>query len=305
MTITVSVPNPDFRAAVENYDGEVQIIDWDLKSPAPVEFIDLVLLPLVTDNPDLTTLHSVDARLVQASSIGFEHVLPHIGSKPLANATTVHETSTSELTLALVLAQMRDVPRMVASQGRGEWDTFTAPGLADKKVLVIGWGGIGKAIGDRLRPFEVELYRSASYRREDADGIVYGPEDLPELLPQMDIVILIVPGQESTAKMVDDKFLSLMKDGALIVNMARGSVADTDALVAHADRLKVAFDVVDPEPLPAGHPLYSHPNVLFSAHMGGYSDAMWPRLRALIHRQIDALSAGREPENVVFNQSGN
>lgn len=299
MTISVSVPNDLFKAAVEAYDGDVAVVEWDLNSPAPQESIDLVLLPLISDKPDLSNLNSVETRLVQASSIGYEHVMPHIGDKALANAATVHETSTSELTLALILAQLRGMQRIVRSQDEGVWDTFTAPGLADKKVLLIGYGGIGKAIAQRLLPFEVELYRVASTHREDEQGTIYGTDEVKGLLPEMDVVILIIPGNETTNGMVDDEFFSLMKDGSLIVNMARGTVADTDALVKHADRLKVAFDVVDPEPLPEGHPLYSHPNVLFSAHMGGYSDALWPRLRALIHRQIDALSEERDPENIV------
>ncbi|NLW13062.1 MAG: hydroxyacid dehydrogenase [Trueperella sp.] len=299
MPISVSVPNDLFKEAVEAYDGDVDIVEWDVDSPAPQSAIDIVLLPFVTDNPDLSNLATVNSRLVQASSIGFEHVLPHVGDKPLANASTVHETSTAELTLALVLGQMRGMQRIVRSQDNGVWDTFTAPGLADKKVLLIGYGGIGQAIAERILPFEVDLYRAASTRREDEHGTIYSTDDVKGLLPDMDIVILIIPGNETTNGMVDDEFLSAMKDGSLIVNMARGTVANTDALVKHADRLKIAFDVVDPEPLPEGHPLYSHPNVLFTAHMGGYSDALWPRLRALIHRQIDALTDGRDPENIV------
>jgi len=299
MPISVSVPNDLFKEAVEAYDGDVDIVEWDVDSPAPQSAIDIVLLPFVTDNPDLSNLATVNSRLVQASSIGFEHVLPHVGDKPLANASTVHETSTAELTLALVLGQMRSMQRIVRSQDNGVWDTFTAPGLADKKVLLIGYGGIGQAIAERILPFEVDLYRAASTRREDEHGTIYSTDDVKGLLPDMDIVILIIPGNETTNGMVDDEFLSAMKDGSLIVNMARGTVANTDALVKHADRLKIAFDVVDPEPLPEGHPLYSHPNVLFTAHMGGYSDALWPRLRALIHRQIDALTDGRDPENIV------
>ena len=299
MPISVSVPNDLFKEAVEAYDGDVDIVEWDVDSPAPQSAIDIVLLPFITDNPDLSNLRTVTSRLVQASSIGFEHVLPHVGDKPLANASTVHETSTAELTLALVLGQMRSMQRIVRSQDNGVWDTFTAPGLADKKVLLIGYGGIGQAIAERILPFEVDLYRAASTRREDEHGTIYSTDDVKGLLPDMDIVILIIPGNETTNGMVDDEFLSAMKDGSLIVNMARGTVANTDALVKHADRLKIAFDVVDPEPLPEGHPLYSHPNVLFTAHMGGYSDALWPRLRALIHRQIDALTDGRDPENIV------
>lgn len=110
---------------------------------------------------------------------------------------------------------------------------------------------------------------------------------------------MVVPGTASTNNMVDDAFLPKMKDGALLVNMARGSVADTDALVRHADRLRIAFDVVNPEPLPEGHPLYTHPNVFFTPHVGGYADALWPRLEALLHRQITHLEKGEPVENRV------
>ncbi|KTF04786.1 MULTISPECIES: 2-hydroxyacid dehydrogenase [Trueperella] len=299
MTVSVSIPQPEFRALVESYPGEVEIVEWNIKSPAPQRHIDMVLTPFVTYKPDFRFLEGMDASLIQTTSIGFDQVIGHVGDIPLANAATVHETATAELTLGLLLVMQRQLQRAVRSQDAGHWDLFFAPGLADKKVLLIGYGGVGKAIASRLEPFEVELVRAASSRREDELGTIYGPEDLPGLLPQMDIVIVIVPGAASTNNMVDEAFLASMKDGALLVNMARGAVADTDALVRHADRLRIAFDVVNPEPLPEGHPLYTHPNVFFTPHVGGYSDALWPRLEALLHRQIAHLEKGEPVENRV------
>lgn len=299
MSISVSIPQPDLRPLLESYAGEVEIIEWDIKSPAPQRHIDIVITPFVTYKPDYRFLEGVDASLIQTTSIGFDQIIGHVGAIPLANAATVHETATAELTLGLLLVMQRQLQRAVHSREAGKWDLFFAPGLADKKVLLIGYGGVGKAIATRLEPFEVDLYRAASRHREDERGTIYGPEDLPGLLPEMDIVIVIVPGAASTNNMVGDAFLSKMKDGALLVNMARGSVADTDALVRHADRLRIAFDVVNPEPLPEGHPLYTHPNVFFTPHLGGYADALWPRLEALLHRQIAHLEKAEPVENRV------
>ena len=101
--------------------------------------------------------------------------------------------------------------------------------------------------------------------------------------------------------MVDAEFLAAMRDGALLVNVARGKVADTDALVAEAasGRLRVAIDVTDPEPLPADHPLWTTPNVLISPHVGGASTAFRPRAVALLQRQLAAYADGRPLDNVV------
>ena len=115
----------------------------------------------------------------------------------------------------------------------------------------------------------------------------------------VDVVIVIVPLTDATHHLVDDAFLSAMPDGALLVNVARGPVADTDALVAHAGRLALALDVTDPEPLPDGHPLWSAPDVLITPHAGGNTTTLLPRMSALLRDQLSRVAAGEDPHHLV------
>jgi phosphoglycerate dehydrogenase-like enzyme len=164
-------------------------------------------------------------------------------------------------------------------------------------VLLVGYGAIGEAIEARLRPFEVEVVRVA---RRGRDG-VHPIAELPRLLPDADVVILIVPLTAETRGLVDADFLARMKDGALLVNVARGPVVDTDALLAEltSGRLSAAVDVTDPEPLPADHPLWDAPNLLVSPHVGGASSAMWPRAHRLVRDQLHRFADGEPLANVM------
>ena len=119
--------------------------------------------------------------------------------------------------------------------------------------------------------------------------------------PTIDVVILVVPLTDQTRHLVDAAFLAALPDDALVVNVARGKVVDTGALLAELEsgRLRAALDVTDPEPLPADHPLWRAPRTIITPHVGGYTDATTPRLVDLVGRQIEALVAGREPVNVV------
>jgi phosphoglycerate dehydrogenase-like enzyme len=132
---------------------------------------------------------------------------------------------------------------------------------------------------------------------------VHGLEDLPRLIPHAEIVVLSMPLSKKTYHMVDKAFLAAMADDAMLVNMARGRVVDTDALVAEvtSGRLRAALDVTDPEPLPAEHPLWGLPNVVISPHLGGSTSAMFPRIRKLIRQQIERMQAGEPPLNVVID----
>ncbi len=301
-SIVVSLPNSALLEALGDVPDGVEIVAWDLSTPPPLTTIDIVVPPYL-GGQKLDALDSVTTRLVQSQLIGYDGV---DGSLPpghvYANAATVHETSTAELTVALILAAQRGIPDFVRAAAEGTWAPKLHESLADRTVLLIGYGGVGRAIEARLLPFETTVVRVARSRRTDERGDIHALDQLADLLPQADIVVVAVPLGESTVHLVDDTFLSQMRDGALLVNIARGGVADTDALLAHAasGRLRLALDVTDPEPLPDGHPLFSLPNVLVSPHVGGASTAMMPRMAALLHRQIERMLRGDEPENVVL-----
>ncbi|WMX44926.1 2-hydroxyacid dehydrogenase [Streptomyces roseicoloratus] len=246
-------------------------------------------------------------RIVQTLSAGVDHVTPGIGLlRPgvrLCNARGVHEASTAELTLALVLASLRGIPGFVRGQDAEEWRAGFYPALADKSVLIVGYGSIGAAIEDRLAPFEcARVTRVARSARTTVHGPVHPLTELPALLPEADVVVLSTPLTPQTRHLADAGFLARMKDGALLVNVARGPVVDTTALLKEVEsgRITAALDVTDPEPLPAGHPLWHAPGVLISPHVGGSTSAFMPRAKRLIAAQVTRFAAGEEPANVVL-----
>lgn len=215
----------------------------------------------------------------------------------LCNGRGIHDTSTAELALTLTLASLRGVPGFVRDQDRHRWHPGWHPALADRRVLLVGYGAVGEAVERRLLPFEVEVVRVARTARDGVHAI----GELPSLLPEADVVVLVVPLTDETRGLVDAEFLAAMKDGALLVNVARGAVVDTAAVVAalHAGRLHYATDVAEEEPLPEDHPLWSAPNLLVSPHVGGASSAMWPRARRLVRDQLHRYAAGEELVNVM------
>ena len=302
-SLLVSLPDSVLREAVGELPNGVEVVEWALDGPAPRPRFDLVVTPYMGKTDRLAHLAGVDARLVQSLSIGYDgvdRVLP--AGHVFANAASVHETSTAELTLALILASQRGIPDFVRAADAGEWAPAHHPSLADRTVLLLGYGGVGQAIESRLLAFETTVIRVARTARSDERGAIYSFDSLPELLPQADIVVVGVPLTAATMRMVDDAFLARMRDGSLLVNIARGPVADTDALLAHATsgRLRLALDVTDPEPLPAGHPLFALPNVLISPHVGGASSAMLPRMARLVREQVERMLRGETPLNVVL-----
>lgn len=243
--------------------------------------------------PRMTSL-----RVIQTLSAGVDAIRAHVPEGVLlCNGRGIHETSTAELAVALTLASLRELPRFVRQQDRGEWHRGFTESLADKRVLIVGYGAIGVAIESRLVPFECEVVRVARTAR---DG-VHAVAELPALLPDADVVVLIVPLTDATRGLVDAGFLARMKQGALLVNMARGAVVDTAALLEalHAHRVRAALDVVDPEPLPAEHPLWHAPGVLITPHNGGASSAMRPRAMRLVREQLARYVAGEPLANVM------
>ncbi|MEO8282138.1 MAG: 2-hydroxyacid dehydrogenase [Pseudarthrobacter sp.] len=300
--LRVSLPSQELRDAVEPPAG-VDLFLWDLTGPAPAPHFDLVVPPYMGKPDGLAALAGVDVGLVQSQSIGYDGVAAVLPAGcRFANAAGVHETSTAELAVGMMIACQRGIADFARNATTGAWDNGMRPSLADRGVLLVGYGGVGKAIEARLLPFETEVTRLASRARDDESGKIYGIDSLYEQLPLHDIVVVTVPLSEQTRHLVDGKFLAAMPDDALLVNVARGPVADTDALLRETStgRLRAALDVTDPEPLPQDHPLWTAPGVLITPHVGGASTAMLPRMARLIRKQIGLLQAGEEPVNVVL-----
>jgi len=229
--------------------------------------------------------------VVQTLTAGVDNVrtaLPE--GVTLCNGRGIHDTSTAELALTLTLASLRGIPGFVRDHDRHTWAPRWRPALADRRVLLVGHGAIGAAVEARLAPFEVDVVRVARSAREGVHPI----EDLPGLLPDADVVILLVPLTDATRGLVDAGFLARMKDGALLVNVSRGAVVVTDDLVAalESGRIIAAIDVADPEPLPPDSPLWDVPGLLVSPHVGGASTAMWPRAHRLVREQLTRYAAG-------------
>ncbi|CAG6391748.1 D-3-phosphoglycerate dehydrogenase [Actinacidiphila cocklensis] len=249
--------------------------------------------------------HMTGVRAIQTLSAGVDHIAPHLHhfapGVRLCNARGVHEASTAELTLTLILASLRGIPRFVRGQDTEKWYSGFYPALADRRVLIVGYGSIGAAVEDRLAAFECEVDRVARTAREVPRGPVHGLADLPRLLPAADVVVLTTPLTDRTRGLAGPEFLAAMKDGALLVNVARGAVVDTKALLVETEsgRLTAALDVTDPEPLPPGHPLWHAPGVLISPHVGGSTSAFLPRAKRLIRSQLVRFARGEELANVV------
>jgi phosphoglycerate dehydrogenase-like enzyme len=237
-------------------------------------------------------------KVCQMLTAGFDNALAHLPEGViLCNAAGVHDASTAELTIGLIIANLRGLDDAARDMSKGIWRQRRLPALADKLVLVIGAGGVAQAIRRRLEPFEVEIILMGRNARDGVQAIA----ELETILPTADVVILAVPLDDATTGMVDARFLSNMKDGALLVNVARGKIVQTDALLAELTRgrLRASLDVTDPEPLPWDHPLWSAPGLLISPHGGGNSSAFLPRARRLVSEQLARLAAGQDLVNRV------
>jgi phosphoglycerate dehydrogenase-like enzyme len=240
-------------------------------------------------------------RVVQTLTAGVDHLRPYVPHGVLlCNARGVHDASTAELAVALTLASLRGIPEFVRDAEQRRWAFDIHEALADKTVLILGYGSIGAAVERRLMGFECEILRIARSARNG----VWALEALPGLLPQADVVILTVPMTPETTLMVDASFLALMHDDALLVNVARGPVVDTQALVAEVatGRLRAALDVTEPEPLPPDHPLWENPRVLISPHVGGASSAFWPRAHRLVRDQLRRYAVGEPLLNQIKSE---
>lgn len=299
--VCVWLPEP-----IEVYDDlpaglSIDFYDGVVEPPASVDDVELYVPPYLGGGQTLEVIRRMSKlRVLQLQTAGFENVLPYVrDGVTLCNARGVHDASTAELAVALILGSLRGMADFVRGQDAHQWVHGRRESVADKTVLIVGYGSIGAALERRLLPFECEVLRVARTARPEQD--IVAVSDLPELLPRADVVVILLPSTNETRGLVDEKFLGRMKDGALFVNVARGDIVHTQALVAELStgRLRAGLDVTDPEPLPAGHPLWDVPGLVLSPHVGGNTDAFVPRSRRLVVEQLRRFVAGEPLANVI------
>jgi phosphoglycerate dehydrogenase-like enzyme len=318
--VRVGVPADAGDELLAFFPKEAEIIRLDPKEKGEVE-VDFWVAPIRPRDMAAVSARIHGVKVVQSLWAGVDALLPFVpaGAK-LYDAQRVHDIQVAEWIATGILAALKYLPFYVRMQERGHWEKQPSaepsyqPGyrgdasqaapvvpeeLAGKVVLIAGYGAIGRAVEERLTPFGVSFLRLG---RSSRNGIEPA-ERLDDLLPQADIVLLLVPLTEETKGLIDAARLGKMKRGALLVNAARGPVVNTDALVKalHAGQVRAVVDVTDPEPLPDGHPLWSAPNVLITPHIGGASAKFKERAFRLAADQVRRYIAGEPLANLVEN----
>ncbi len=290
------------------------------RDPAGEVNVDFWIMPFRRQDAERVFPHLRGLQVAQSMMAGVDWISPWLPKDvTLCDGRGIHDISASEWVVAAILGSLkrfplyRDLQRQEQWRGEeastgaffdgGEAQTGQYEILGDdlegKTVLIVGYGSIGAAIEARLIPFGVQVVRLARSARETPK--VHGTGELPTLLPQADVVVVIVPLTAETKGLIGASELGLMKRGALLVNAARGPVVVTDALLEalQQHRVRAALDVTDPEPLPAGHPLWSAPNCMITPHIGGATPEFIHRAFRFGAKQVRRLIAGEELENVV------
>ena len=317
--VRVGVDETLSEQLLADFPKNVEIIRIPRKLEEPLE-IDFWILPFQRRDAAETFNHLRGVKVVQSMMAGVDWITPWLPKGiVLCDGRGVHDISASEWVLAATLSSLKRFPLYRDMQLQGTWkgqatveDGFLNEGgaqagqyrvlgedLAGKTVLIVGYGSIGVAIEARLTPFGVNVLRIARTPRPENN--VHSVADLRRLIPEADIIVVIVPLTGETRGLIGSAEIGLMKPGALLVNAARGPVVVTDALLEALTqhRIRAALDVTDPEPLPANHPLWSAPNCLITPHVGGSTPEFIHRAFRFGAKQVRRYIAGEALENVV------
>jgi phosphoglycerate dehydrogenase-like enzyme len=265
--------------------------------------------------------HLRGVRLVLSMMAGTEWIPATVGPHvTICNAHGAHNISTAEWTVSAILAMLKHLPLFLDIQRSGNWrrrKEATAEyealsgdkrmlhppvmheELTGKSVLIVGYGTIGKEIERMLAPFHVDLTRVARSARTEPR--VHPVSELDALLPNADVIVLIVPLTDESRGLIGASQFNRMRQGALMINAARGPVVQTDALVGalNSGKIRAAIDVTDPEPLPEGHPLWSCPNLLITPHIGGSTPEFGPRSIRVAADELRRYINGEPLHNAV------
>jgi phosphoglycerate dehydrogenase-like enzyme len=297
--IVAAVQDQALADSIGNIDG-VDLLVWEGDGvPDRAGEIELLVPDYARARRTMRELeHFPRLRVIQLQTAGYDAVLDLVPpAVALLSARGVHDDATAEMALGLTIASLRGID--IAVRDHGHWaQEVERPSLADSKVAVLGYGSIGRSIAERMLACRAEVTGVAtSARDDDLLGRVVTADDVD--WSAQDVVVVVLPMSEATHRAVDATFLARLHDGALVVNVGRGPVVDTDAVLAEAGRLSFALDVTDPEPLPDDHPLWKVPNVLITPHIAGGTTAMLPRMAALVRDQLERLRDGQPLSNLV------
>ncbi|CAA9367206.1 MAG: D-3-phosphoglycerate dehydrogenase [uncultured Nocardioidaceae bacterium] len=302
--LKVALPAALAGPVSEDVGDAAEIVAWDGEPPVPAHVTDVtVWVPSypggVDDGTVTDSLRGLPRlRVLQLLSAGVEpwpRLVP--SGVTLCSGRSIHGASTAELAVAGLLAVLRDLPLYLRQQQHRDWTPHQPRTVAGRRVLVLGAGDIGQRVAAALGALDAEVLLVA---RRSRPGVLT-LEQVPEILPTVDAVVVTLPHTDETAGLVDRSFLAALADGAVVVNVARGAVVDTSALTAEvsAGRLRAALDVTDPEPLPTEHPLWGLSGVLLTPHVGGGATGWELRARRLLTEQLTRLRDGAELLNVV------
>ena len=317
--VRVGVDEKLAQELLADFPREAEIVRIP-RQPTGTLDVDIWIIPFARKNAQETFAHLRGVKVVQSMMAGVDWITPWLPKDiVLCDGRGIHDISVSEWVLTAMLSTFKRFPYYRDMQLRREWrgqasvpDGFMNEGgaqvgqyqvlcedLSGKTVLIVGYGSIGAAIETRLKPFEAKILRLARSAKTNPE--VRPISEFHRLLPQADVVVALVPLTEQTRGMIGAKEIGLMKPGALLVNAARGPVVVTEALIEALEqkRIRAVLDVTDPEPLPAGHPLWSAPNCMITPHIGGSTPEFIYRAFRFGAEQVQRFLAGQPLENVV------
>jgi phosphoglycerate dehydrogenase-like enzyme len=281
---------PDFERG--GLPGDVELLGWD----APGEGVEFAVPEGAEGTDRLADLP--DLRVVQVLSAGIDWVEPHVpDGVTLCNAGDARSPAVSQWVVAAILADLIGFQRAEAARLQRSWEHWQPRELAGKRVVIVGYGSIGRAVERRLVPFGVRVGRVARSARHGVEPV----ERLAQAVEGADAVVVLAPLSDSKRGLVDAEVIAHMKEGALLVNAGRGPVVDTNALVAavRAGHIRAALDVTDPEPLPADHVLWTLDGVFITPHNAGDTPEAELAAHALARAQMLRYRAGMPLHHVV------
>ncbi len=265
----------------------------------------------------LLTVRISDTLLKKASKLQWIHTittgvdyivnLPSLKKEVLISCSHgIHVPQMSEFALLLMLALNRNLPQFIRNQDRRVWDRWFTKLLYQKKVGILGIGAIGEEIARKCKAFGMTVLGIDAVRRKvDVVDHFYGPEDLLQVIPEVDYFIIVVPNTPQTRKMITAEVLSSMKPTAFLINLGRGEVVDEEALIRLLQTGKIAGAALDTfwaEPLPEDHPFWGMKNVIMTPHVGGMCEICVDQVLGIFEENLRRFLKGERKNLINFIQ---